>query len=193
MTAPGPDYPAELAHPLTLRDGTVVRLRPIRPDDAPRLQALHGRLSRDSAYHRFFAIVKRLPPDWARVLATVDYRRRLALVVEAPSGDDPELIAVGRYDALEEADTVEVAFVVQDTWQNRGLGTALFLSLLDAATARGMRRFRAWVLADNMRMLDLIHRYGDVEQHRRDGAVFELVFTPRAPISERPAPAPASA
>ena len=88
MTLPGLDYPAELERELTLRDGAVVRLRPIRPDDAPRLQALHSRLSLDTAYQRFFAIVKRLPPDWARVLATVDYRRRLALVVE-DAGDDP--------------------------------------------------------------------------------------------------------
>ena len=176
MTAPDPEYPAELEHALTLRDGTVVRLRPIRPDDAPRLQALHGRLSRDSVYHRFFAIVKRLPPDWARVLATVDYRRRLALVVEDPTGGNSELIAVGRYDA-EEADTVEVAFVVQDNWQNRGLGTLLLDAILCAATARSYRRFRAYVLADNRRMLDLITRFTVVESRKTEQSVTELVFS----------------
>jgi RimJ/RimL family protein N-acetyltransferase len=176
VTPPGPDYPAELERELTLRDGAVVRLRPIRPDDAPRLQALHGRLSGDTAYHRFFAIVKRLPPDWARLLATVDYRRRLALVVEAPTGDDPELIAVGRYDALDEPDTVEVAFVVQDDWQNRGLGTMLFDAILRAATARSYRRFRAYVLADNRRMLDLITRFTRVESRKTEQSVTEVVF-----------------
>jgi RimJ/RimL family protein N-acetyltransferase len=170
-------YPAELERELALRDGTVVRLRPIRPDDAPRLQALHGRLSRDSAYHRFFAIVKRLPPDWARVLATVDYRRRLALVVEDPTGGNSELIAVGRYDALEEADTVEVAFVVQDSWQNRGLGTLLFDAILRAAAAQSYRRFRAYVLADNRRMLDLITRFTLVESRKTEQSVTELVFS----------------
>jgi RimJ/RimL family protein N-acetyltransferase len=183
VTPPGQDYPAELERELTLRDGAVVRLRPIRPDDAPRLQALHSRLSRDTAYQRFFAIVKRLPPDWARVLATVDYRRRLALVVEARagdearSGDDLELIAVGRYDALDEADTVEVAFVVQDSWQNRGLGTMLFDAILRAAAARSYRRFRAYVLADNRRMLDLITRYTRVESRKTEQSVTELVFS----------------
>jgi RimJ/RimL family protein N-acetyltransferase len=176
VTPPAEDYPAELERELTLRDGAVVRLRPIRPDDAPRLQALHGRLSRDTAYQRFFAIVKRLPPDWARVLATVDYRRRLALVVEARSGDDPELIAVGRYDALDEPDTVEVAFVVQDDWQNRGLGTLLFDAILRAATARSYHRFRAYVLADNRRMLDLITRFTRVESRKTEQGVAEVVF-----------------
>src|SRR5262245_2827954 len=162
---------------LTLRDGAVVRLRPIRPDDAPRLQALHSRLGRDTAYQRFFTVVKRLPPDWARLLATVDYHRRLALVVEVGPADDPELIAVGRYDALDEADTVEVAFVVQDSWQNRGLGTRLFGEILRAAAARSYRRFRAYVLADNRRMLDLIRRFTRVESRKTEQGVTELVFT----------------
>jgi RimJ/RimL family protein N-acetyltransferase len=176
VTPPGQDYPAELERELTLRDGAVVRLRPIRPDDAPRLQALHSRLGRDTAYQRFFTVVKRLPPDWARLLATVDYRRRLALVVEVGPADDPELIAVGRYDALDEADTAEVAFVVQDSWQNRGLGTLLFEAILHAAAARSYRRFRAYVLADNRRMLDLITRFTRVESRRTEQSVTELVF-----------------
>ena len=89
------DYPAELEQELTLRDGSVVRIRPIRPDDAPRLQELHSRLSNQTAYQRFFTVVKRLPPDWARVLATVDYQRRLALVVEPCASAETGLIAVG--------------------------------------------------------------------------------------------------
>lgn len=177
--APCRDYPAELERELTLRDGSVVRIRPIRPDDAPRLQELHGRLSQQTAYQRFFTVVKRLPPDWARVLATVDYRRRLALVVEACASAEPELIAVGRYDATDEPDTVEVAFVVQDNWQNRGLGTNLFDAILRAAAARSYRRFRAYVLADNRRMLDLITRFTRVESRKTEQSVTELVFTLR--------------
>jgi RimJ/RimL family protein N-acetyltransferase len=171
------DYPVDLERELTLRDGAVVRLRPIRPDDAPGLQALHTRLSAGTAYQRFFAIVKRLSPGWARVLATVDYDRRLALVIEAPATDDPGLIAVGRYDALDEPDTVEIAFVVQDNWQNRGLGTLLFDAILRAAAARSFRRFRAYVLSDNRRMLDLITRFTRVESRKTEGGVTELVFT----------------
>src|SRR3990172_1547081 len=141
-----PAYPRELERDLTLRDGTRLRLRPIRPDDAPRLQELYGRLSRHTAYQRFFSIMKRLPPDWARMLADVDFRRRLALVAE-------------------------------HGWQDRALGTVLFREILAAGAARGVRRFRAWVLADNRRMLDLIVRYGAVEQRRTEQGVPELVFT----------------
>jgi RimJ/RimL family protein N-acetyltransferase len=172
-----PPYPRELERDLTLRDGTRLRLRPIRPDDAPRLQELYGRLSRHTAYQRFFSIMKRLPPDWARVLADVDFRRRLALVAEHDVDGVPELVGVGRYEPTDAPDTAEVAFVVQDGWQDRGLGTVLFREILAAGVARGVRRFRAWVLADNRRMLDLIVRYGAVEQRRTEQGVTELVFT----------------
>ena len=162
-----------------LRDGTPVRLRAIRPDDERRLVALYDQLSRDTRYHRFFSVMRRLPPDWARFLANVDRQRRFALVAESPADADA-LIAVARYEPADPPGTVEVAFVVQDAWQNRGLGSALFAELLRAAAANGITRFRAWVLADNRRMLDLIARFGDVQERRVEQAVVELLFTPRA-------------
>jgi RimJ/RimL family protein N-acetyltransferase len=173
-------YPRELERLVTLRDGTSVRLRPIRSDDQSRLIELYARLSRHTAYQRFFTVMRRLPPDWAKLLATVDYRRRLALVAEHDGPQGPELVAVGRYEPTDREDTAEVAFVVQDGWQNRGLGTILFEAVLQAAGARGIRRFVAYVLADNPRMLDLIRRFADVEQSRLEQGVVEIVFTPPA-------------
>ncbi len=73
-----PGYPRELEREVVLRDGTRVRIRPIRPEDAPGLVAAYDRLSAHSAYQRFFSVRRRLPPDWAQFLATVDYRQRLA-------------------------------------------------------------------------------------------------------------------
>ena len=177
MTAPPEGYPNDLERDLLLKDGSVVHIRPIRPDDAPRLQELHGRLSRQTAYQRFFTIVRRLSPDWARTLATVDYHTRLALVIEARAGAGVDLVAVGRYEPTDEKDTVEVAFVVEDSWQNRGLGTILFDEILRAAEARSFRRFRAYVLADNQRMLDLIKRFTRIESRKTEQSVTEIVFT----------------
>jgi RimJ/RimL family protein N-acetyltransferase len=167
---------------VVLRDNALVHMRPIRSDDEPRLVALYDRLSRDTRYHRFFSVRQRLPPDWVHFLANVDYRSRLALVVESPA--DPEaLIAVARYEPAGEPGTAEVAFVVQDGWQDRGLGTVLFGELLTAATVNGIERFRAWVLADNRRMLDLIARLGEVSQRAIEDGVVELSFTARRPTS----------
>jgi RimJ/RimL family protein N-acetyltransferase len=181
-------YPGELAHDIALADGASLRLRPIRPDDAPRLVELYGRLSQHTAYQRFFTVMKRLPPDWARFLAAVDYQRRLALVVEDP-GDDA-LIAVGRYEPTERPDTAEVAFVVVDAWQGHGIGRRLLDELLRAADARGIRRFRAYVLADNARMLRLLRRHTCVDESRLDTGVVELTF--RRVGVDAPARAPSS-
>src|SRR5678815_595341 len=94
--------------------------------------------------------MQRLPPDWARFHADVDYESRLALVVESPEDADT-LIAVARYEPAGEPDT----------------------------QLNGIRRFRAWVLADNRRMLDLIVRLGEVSQRSIDQGVVELTFTAR--------------
>lgn len=169
---------ARFDRPIVLRDGTAVRMRPIRPQDAPRLVTLYDRLSGDTRYQRFFSVMHRLPPDWARFLAGVDHRLRLALVVEAP-GDPDTLIAVARYEPAGEPGLAEVALVVQDGWQGRGLGARLFGELLDAAAVNGIERFRAWVLADNRRMLDIIERRGEISRRSLAQSVVQLDFRAR--------------
>jgi RimJ/RimL family protein N-acetyltransferase len=172
-------YPTELERDVILRDGTRLRLRPIRPDDEDRLIRFHDRLSQHTAYQRFFAVVRHLPPDWAHRLANVDHRRRLALLAEHGNADAPELVAVARYEPADRLDTAEIAFVVQDSWQNRGLGTLMLDALLEAAEARGLTHFRAYVLASNSRMLDMLLRFTDVSGRKTDGGVVELSFTKR--------------
>jgi RimJ/RimL family protein N-acetyltransferase len=176
-------YPKELERQITLRDGARLRLRPIRPEDQDRLIAFYDRLSRHTAYQRFFTVMKRLPPDWAHLLANVDYERRLALLAEHGPPGDPELVGVARYEPTDQSDIAEIAFVIQDGWQNRGLGTLMLDALLAAAEARGIRRFRAYVLASNMRMIDLLVRFTDVQERSMESGVTELLLT------RRPAPA----
>jgi acetyltransferase len=184
MGTPMAVYPKELEREITLRDGSRLRLRPIRPEDQDRLSALYDGLSRQSAYQRFFAVMKRLPPDWAHFLANVDYERRLALIAEHGPPEAPELIGVARYEQTDQVDTAEIAFVIQDGWQGRGLGTQMLDALLAAAEARGIRRFRAYVLAGNMRMIDLLVRFTDVQERVTESGVTELLLV------RRPAPAP---
>jgi RimJ/RimL family protein N-acetyltransferase len=181
-------YPRELEHAATLPDGATVRIRPIRPDDADRLIELYRRLGEYTAYQRFFRTMRELPPDWARMLATVDYERRLALVAEAGAPASGELIAVASYEPSGDEDTAEVAFVVQDSWQGRGLGSILLRDLVQAAGARGISQFRAYVLPDNRRMLDLLERLTEVQQRRLDAGVLELRFVAQ-PGTAGPGPA----
>lgn len=164
---------------VTLPGGDRVRLRPIRPDDAPRLVEAYDRLSRQSAYQRFFTVMQRLPPDWARFLAAVDHQRRVALVAEDEAAPSPALIGVARYEPVPDTETVELAIVVQDSWQGRGLGTLLLRELLRAAELNGIHSFRAYVLAENRRMLHLLRRHADVREQHRDGGVIELALRSR--------------
>jgi RimJ/RimL family protein N-acetyltransferase len=99
------------------------------------------------------------------------------MAIVALEGD--QLIAVARYDGSDAADEAEVAIVVQDRWQERGLGTILMTELLGYADARGIHRFRAYVLADNYRMLDMLHRVARVLKRRTEDGVVSLVLTRR--------------
>ena len=172
------DDPANLVIPPEIPDVALdggLRLRGIRPDDESRLVALHDRLSQHTAYQRFFTVMKRLPTNWAHFLANVDYQTRLALVIERTDAD--EIVAVGRYEPTNDPTVAEVAFVVQDGWQGKGLGRVLLRELLAAADARGIRRFRAYVLAGNYRMLRLLSRYTRLLERRTDSGVADVLFT----------------
>ena len=181
-------FPGELEREVILKDGARVRIRPVLPEDEPRLVTLHGRLSRDTKYQRFFTVRKRLPPDWAHYFANEDYGRRLALVAERDLDWRPELIGVARYEPSAGKDTAEVALVVQDYWQGRGLGTILLNEILGAGEAMGIRRFRAYALADNHRMLAMLSRLTDVQQRKIEQGVVEILFTRRLPPASSMSP-----
>lgn len=174
-----PGYPRDFEREVTLKDGARVRIRPVLPEDETRLVALYGRLSRHTKYQRFFTVMKRLPPDWAYYFANVDYHRRMALVAERDLEWRSELIGVARYEPSDEKDTAEMAIVVQDYWQGKGLGTILLNEILRAGETKGIRRFRAYVLADNRRMLTLLSRSTDVQQRNVEQGVLEILFTRR--------------
>ena len=172
-------YPKDMERAVALRNGETLRIRPIRPDDEPRLAALYDRLSRRTAYQRFFTMMRRLPPDWFHYFANVDYRRRLALVAERETVAGVELIGVGRYEPSDEAATAEVAFVLEDGYQGQGLGAVLLEAVVNAGAERGLRRFRAHVLAENHRMLRLLAHHTRIIERKTEQGEVTVLFEPR--------------
>jgi RimJ/RimL family protein N-acetyltransferase len=164
-----------------------VTLRPIRPADAAALMALHDRLSAETVYQRFFTVMQHLAPDWARALAEVDGDRRAAIVGEGPDG---QLVGVARYAWDTTTEDAEIALVVQDAWQARGLGTLLLSALLDHAEGRGITRFRAYVLTANHRMLRLIEELGRVTERVAEQGVVTVRFTRRPGRRRASGPSP---
>src|SRR5689334_23696591 len=156
-----------------LSDGATVHIRPIRPDDADRIVALHSRFSERTRYLRYFSAYPRIPPRDLERFVNVDHHAREAFVVEL--GDD--LIAVGRYEQLgEPASQAEVAFVVEDAHQGRGIGSVLIEHLAAAARERGIRRFVAEVLPGNRRMVGVFTDAGYEARRSYGDGVVTLTF-----------------
>lgn len=153
-----------------LRDGRSVVLRPIRPEDAPRLMALHVRLSSDSQYLRFFGPKPELTLSEAEYLAGVDFNRRFAIVATVDEDDDEAIVAVGRFDMVAPG-VAEPAIVVRDDHQGSGLGTTVLERMLDVARGRGVDRFQGEVLAENDKMLQILVQHGLTVGAPEDGIV----------------------
>jgi len=148
---PGPDDTDVL-----LTNGTTVRVRPIRPDDAAALRAFHAGLSAESIMLRFFGAHPTLSDAEVERFTHVDGVDRLALVAEDGMG----IVAVARFDRTPGRDEAEAAFVVGDAFQGHGLGSLLLQRLADEARARGIRWLVADTLAENFRMLHVFRDAG---------------------------------
>jgi GNAT superfamily N-acetyltransferase len=161
------------------RHDAALRLRPIRPDDAPGLVTFHESLSARSIYRRFFTVHPHLTSTEIERFTCIDYVDRLALIVEDGTG----IVAVGRYERSEGTTEAEVAFVVADAFQHLGLATLLLEHLAAAAWPIGIQTFFASVLADNREMVGVfVHSGFDVGTTVEDGTV-EVRFSiePDAP------------
>jgi RimJ/RimL family protein N-acetyltransferase len=163
-------YPAEIERDVTLAGGGQIHVRPIRPDDAPRLQALHSRLSRDSIFFRFFSPLPALSDARAAYFTAVDYQTRMAIVALDRPTDQPaaeeQIIGVCRYDLLNDT-RAEIALIVEDRFQHLGVGSTLFSALIEVAQERGITVFVANVLPENARMLRLLQESGYPLRRRR--------------------------
>ena len=155
-------YPSDYIENVTLRDGTQVTIRPIRSDDAPRLQVTFNRLSSQTIYLRFFETFKKLSDKQAKYFANVDYQERMALVAEVKEAGEDSIIAVARYDMLSDSEpgVAESAIVVRDDYQNRGLGTIIMIRLLNYAREHGVASFLATIHASNARIMNFVKRSG---------------------------------
>jgi acyl-CoA synthetase (NDP forming)/GNAT superfamily N-acetyltransferase len=166
------DYPRAWEADVVLSDGGTVHLRPIVPTDADALVAFHGRMSDRTRYLRYFGAYPRIPPRDLVRFTTVDHHARVAFI--ARLGDD--IIAVARYERIAGTASAEVAFVVEDAHQHRGLGPILLEHLAAAARERGVRTFVAEVLAENSGMLGVFRAAGYQLSRAMEEGVFHLEF-----------------
>ncbi|MFS8101668.1 bifunctional GNAT family N-acetyltransferase/acetate--CoA ligase family protein [Lentzea alba] len=166
------DFPRHWEADVVLSDGGTVHLRPITPDDGEKLREFHGRLSERTRYFRYFGPYPRIPQRDLERFSTVDHHDRVAII--ALLGDD--IVAVGRFDRLHEGESAEVAFVVEDGHQGRGLGSILLEHLAAAAREVGLTRFEAEVLAENGQMVRVFRDAGYQVSRAFEEGVLHLEF-----------------
>jgi acyl-CoA synthetase (NDP forming)/RimJ/RimL family protein N-acetyltransferase len=151
-------------------DGSVVRIRPLRDEDEPALEAMNERVSDRSIYLRFFGISRSLAEDHTRHLTTT-HDGHVALVAEY--GD--QLVGVASYEPLR-AGEAEMAFLLEDSVHGRGIGTLLLEQLAATARENGIQRLRADTLAENAPMLRVFAGSGFEQVRKLDSGVVELVL-----------------
>lgn len=159
-------YPSQYQSTVRLNDGTVVKIRPIRPEDEPRIAALHQTLSERSVRLRWFQPLQlglRTAHERLIRVCFSDYDRDLALIVEAPRAGghaDDEIIAVGRLSKTHGQTSAEFAIVISDAWQHRGLGSELLRRLVQVGKDEGLSEITADILPDNLDMRRICEKVG---------------------------------
>ncbi|MFJ8003707.1 bifunctional acetate--CoA ligase family protein/GNAT family N-acetyltransferase [Streptomyces fagopyri] len=187
------EYPSHWEADVVLRDGGTARVRPITVDDAERLVSFYEQVSDESKYYRFFAPYPRLSAKDVHRFTHHDFVDRVGLAATIGG----EFIATVRYDrigagglpASAPADEAEVAFLVQDAHQGRGVASALLEHIAAVARERDIRRFAAEVLPANTKMIKVFTDAGyQQKRHFEDGVVrleFDLEPTDRSLAVQR--------
>jgi len=164
----------DLSTQVILRDGKSLCVRPIRPDDRGRLKALFYRLSPRSRYLRFQYAKEHITDEELTYYSEVVPPDQYAYVATAGECDSERIVAVGRWYLLPDEERAEVAFVVEDNVQYRGIGTAILEKLAEAALLYRIKKFVAGVLCENTQMLDVFGDSGFKVESKLEGGVYHI-------------------
>jgi acetyltransferase len=163
-------YPVQYVKPWRFQDGTEVIIRPIRPEDEDLIAKFHARLSERSIYQRYFHLLtldQRVAHDRLVKVCFGDYDREIALVAQFES----EVLAVGRLSKAHLVNEAEMAVLIVDEYQGRGLGSELSRRLLEIARSEKLDRVTVEVLGENRQMLEVCRDLGFHLEHIADGVV----------------------
>ncbi len=163
-----------------LNDGTQINFRPIHPTDEDKVRDLFYALSQETIYYRFMSRIKTIPRKQIMNFVYIDHRKDVALVGTVPEASGEEIVAIGRYYLDEKTNCAEVAFVVHDAWQNKGIGTFLLKHLAVLARRNGISAFTAEVLRANRPMQHIFNNfdYKVTSEPHEDIVSYRIEFNP---------------
>ncbi len=168
------EYPEALETHRTTRSGVEILLRPVRISDEPLLKDFFYSLSDQSTYRRFISARKDMPHERLQEFVVIDYMAEMVILAVIEDDERELVIGVGQYGIDAETHTADVALVVRDEDQGRGIGTELLEYLTLLAKREGLLGFTAEVLIENEAMMHLFEQSGFTIEKRRDAGVYEL-------------------
>jgi RimJ/RimL family protein N-acetyltransferase len=156
------------AEEVAVKDGLTVLVRPVEPDDKRLIAAAFESLSPETRYRRFFSPLQSLNSQDLRYLTEVDHHDHEALAAVNP--ENGMIVGVARYVRSEDPAEAEVAVVVGDPWQGRGVATALLERLVERAREAGIERFVALVLSENVDGIEFFRHVAPGGKTRRSAS-----------------------
>lgn len=175
-------YPTQYVGSWSMKDGTEVTIRPIRPEDEPLMVKFHETLSERSVYLRYFHLMnlsQRVSHERLTRICFIDYDREMALVAErhVPGTAETEILAVGRLTKVHGTNDAEVAVLVSDRFHGRGLGKELLARLLKVGTDEKLERLVADILPDNREVMRICEKLNFKLQHSLEDEVVKAEFS----------------
>ncbi|MBW2171102.1 MAG: GNAT family N-acetyltransferase [Deltaproteobacteria bacterium] len=174
------DYPDQYEVSTTTRAGLDILIRPMKADDAPRLKALFHSLSPKTVYFRFFTQLHDPSEEMFKKLAQVDHDRHVVLVAIERNTEDQKILGVFRLMCDPGGKQAELAVVVGDPWQGKGVGAKLFEHGFSIAKERGIESIVGMVLPENKTVLSLARRLGFAVRWNADDHAYDLRMNLRA-------------
>jgi len=153
-------YPAKYMTPSRLRDGREVLLRPIKPEDEPLLVELFQTFSEETMRFRFFRVIKEITHETLARYCNIDYDREMTIVAEMTENGKRRIVGTVRLVVQPDSESGEVAIVVGDPWQNRGLGTEMFGYIIDISRSMGLKKIFGEIQAENTKMAHICYKKG---------------------------------
>ncbi|MBU2511997.1 GNAT family N-acetyltransferase [bacterium] len=162
-------YPSEINFKNRFKDNLEVRFRAIRPSDEEQMRRLFYRFSKEAVYYRYFTHIKSMPHAKMQQYVNVDYRQTLSIVGLLGEVGQGKIIAEARYVKLDKTPFADIAFFVDEKYQNQGIASYLYRQLIRLAKERGLQGFVADVLTSNKSMMKVFERYGSVQAKLEPG------------------------
>jgi acetyltransferase len=164
-------YPKKYETLWRLKDGRMVLLRPIKPEDEPLWLEMFQNFSEESIRYRFFQIIKDTPHEVRVRYCNIDYDREMAIVAELTENGRRRIVGVVRVSLEPDRKTGEIAFIVADPWQGLGLGTKMVDYAIEVCRDMGVETLYAIMLPDNKRAINLTKKMGFTLKTMEDGTI----------------------